>query len=207
MKIKILFVLYLVIFLFSCSEVEDTEKLISIDRMVSNGEYSNAIEECKKYLKSYPESFKGWNLLGWVYLKTDRIREAEQTFNKSISINDKWDNAYVGKGVIYRKMGDLDKARQNYLKAISLVSNNAEAFSSLLVIELKDGNDKKAVEYGEKAWKLRKNLPSIPANLAIAYHYLGDFKKRDKFYKIAENIGYHKMHGLEDIINNKVSIR
>jgi len=207
MKATVISILFLGIVLFGCSKSEDTKKLISIDHKMNSGQYDYVIQESEKYVQNYPNSFKGWNLLGWAYLKTDQLQKAEQCFNKAININDKCDNAYVGKGVLYRKMGKLDKARQSYLKATSLVPDNAEAFSSLLVIELMDGNDKKAVEYGEKAWALRKNLPSIPANLTIAYHYLGDLKERDKFYKHAKDLGYHNLQAIEDIINGKSSIR
>lgn len=207
MKIKLILILFLVVTLFSCSVSDDTKKLMSIDQKMNNGQYAEAIQESNKYVQNYPKSFKGWNLLGWAYLKTDQLEKAEQCFNKSIIINEKWDNAYVGKGVLYRKIGNSNKSKQSYLKAIELVPDNAEAFSSLLVIELMEGNDKKAVEYGEHAWKLRKNYPSIPANLAVAYHYLGNLKKRDEFFNLADKLGYHNMQALEDIFNGKASIR
>lgn len=207
MKVKLILMSFLIVTLFSCSNSDDTKDLMSIDRKMNNGQYEEVIQEGNKYVKNYPKSFKGWNQLGWAYLKTDQLENAEQCFNKSIAINEKWDNAYVGKGVLYRKIGNLDKAKQNYLKAIELVPDNAEAFSSLLVIELMEGNDKKAVEYGERAWKLRKDLPSIPANLAVAYHYLGDLKKRDEFFNLADELGYHNVQAIEDIFNGKTSIR
>jgi hypothetical protein len=75
------------------------------------------------------------------------------------------------------------------------------------VIELVEGNDAKAVEYGERAWALRKDLPSIPANLAIAYHYLGNPKKRKEFYGHAKRAGYPDLQALDDIISGKTSIR
>ena len=207
MKAKFIFIFLLTIIFFGCVKSDDTNTLISIDRKLNSGQYDDAIQEGEKYVQDYPGSYKGWNLLGWAYLKTDNLKKAEQCFSKSISINDKSDNAYVGKGVLYRKMNRLDQAKQSYLKAISIVPRNAEAYSSMLVIELMEGNDKKAVEYGEKAWAIRKDLPSIPANLAIAYHYLGEPEKRDEFYKLAEDLGYHNMQAIEDIINGKTSIR
>jgi Flp pilus assembly protein TadD len=139
-------------------------------------------------------------------LKTDQVDKANECFDKSLSINPRWDNAHVGKGAAYRKSGDNDNARKSYLKAIDIVPNNAEAFSSLVVIELLEGNHKKAVEYGEKGWALRKDLPIIPANLAIAYHYLGDYSRRDQYYKQAKRLGYHNLQTLKDIMDGKASI-
>jgi tetratricopeptide (TPR) repeat protein len=207
MKAKVIFILFIGVMLFGCSKSEDMDTFVSIDRKMNSGQYEYVIQETEKYIQDYPDSFKGWNLLGWAYLKMDQLQKAEECFTRSININDKWDNAYVGKGVLYRKMGKLDKARQSYLKATSLVPDNAEAFSSLLVVELLDGNNKEAVEYGEKAWALRKNLPSIPANLSIAYHYLGDFTKRDEFYKHAKELGYHNLQAIDDIIDGRTTIK
>jgi tetratricopeptide (TPR) repeat protein len=207
LKAKTLLILFLGVLLFGCSESEDTKRLLSIDHKMNNGQYDIVIREGQKYVQDYPNSFKGWNQLGWAYLKTDQLQEAEQCFNRSININDSWDNAYVGRGGLYRKMGKLHEARINYQKAISLLPDNAEAFSSLLVIELMDGNDEKAVEYGEKAWALRKDLPSIPANLAIAYHYLDNPKKRDEFYRYAKNLGYHNLQSIDAIIEGNASVK
>ena len=75
------------------------------------------------------------------------------------------------------------------------------------MIEIAEGNDAKAVEYGEKAWALRKNLASIPANLAIAYHLVGNTAKRDEFYQHAERLKYHRLDTLQDIFTGKKSIR
>lgn len=181
--------------------------LRTLDSMFRNGEYEATIENAEDFVKKYPVSYKGWNLLGWAYLKTGNFEKAEESFNESIKINDKWDNVYVGKGILYRKMGLLEKAKENYLISISIESDNPEAFSSLLVIELLEGNDKKAIEYGEKAWALRKDLSTIPANLAIAYHYNGEFDKRDEYYDIAERLGYSSLNRMKEIFEGKKTIR
>jgi Flp pilus assembly protein TadD len=75
------------------------------------------------------------------------------------------------------------------------------------VIELLDGNDAQAVEYGEKAWALRKDSPSIAANLAIAYHYLGDSEKRDALYRHSAELGYADLATLQEIFTDEASIR
>ncbi|KAF1079182.1 MAG: hypothetical protein GQF41_4485 [Candidatus Rifleibacterium amylolyticum] len=207
MKLRFLAVLMALLVTVGCTESEDTRKLLEIDRVMNGGRYAQAVAEGEKYVGRFPESYKGWSILGWAYLKSDQAKKAEECFDKALTINEKWDNAYVGKGVLYRQQGKLDLARQSYLKATALVPENAEAFSSLVVIELIEGNDAKAVEYGEKAWALRKDYPSIPANLAIAYHYLGNMQKRDEFFKHAQRLGYHDLESVQDIFNGKVGIR
>jgi Flp pilus assembly protein TadD len=185
---------------------DDAGRLEKIDRKFNDGDFEYTVRESMNYVQTYPRSFKGWGLLGWAYVKTDQLDKAQESFDKSLTLNPKWDNAYVGKGAMYRKKGENGNARKSYLKAIELLPENAEAYSSLLVIELLEKNNKRAVEYGEKAWALRKDSPTIPANLAVAYHYLGDKSKRDQFYEHAARLGYHRLESLKDIFDGKTSL-
>lgn len=185
----------------------DLRRLQEINRRFNAGDFDYALTETTKFVQEYPRSYQGWSLLGWIHLKMDAHDKARECFDKALSINPRWDNAHVGKGAMYRKLGDKVNARKSHLEAISIAPDNAEAYSSLLVIELMDGNDEKAVEYGEKAWALRKDHASIPANLAIAYHYLGDYSKRDRYYHEAERLEYYNLRAIKDIFDGKTSIR
>ena len=186
---------------------KETARLQKIDRSFTNGEIDYALTEATKFVQDYPRSDQGWSLLGWIYLKKDDLNKAEECFDKALSINPRWDNAHVGKGVMYRKLGDNAKARESYLKALSIVPNNAEAYGSLLVIELLEGNNKAAVAYGEKAWALRKDSGQIAANLSVAYHYVGDYSKRDQYYSEAKRLGYKDLEKLMQIFEGKSTLQ
>lgn len=182
-------------------------ELLDMSEMYNRGQYEQLIARTGRYLDTHPESAVVWSQMGWGHLQLEHPGEAEDCFKKALSLDSNWDNAYVGLGVLYRKQGEMDKARESYGEAIRLVPDNAEAFSSLLVIELMEGNDARAVEYGERAWELEKTNPSIPANLSIAYHYGEDFERRDIFYGHAKRLGYHNLQALEDIFEGKSSLR
>lgn len=186
---------------------DDQARLNAIDNRFIAGDFEYAVTALTKYVEEYPESPQAWSLLGWAYGKTDQYEIAEECFQKAIQLNPNWDNAYVGIGALYRKTGKIDKAREAYLNAIKIYPENGEAYSSLLVLELIEGNDEKAVEYGELGWKLRQDLPSIAANLSVAYHYLGNEAKRDEFYEHAKRLQYHRLQQLDDIFIGKMSIR
>ena len=189
------------------NKANETKRLRKIDRSFTSGEVDHARREAEKFVRDYPRSDQGWSLLGWIYLKKDDLKKAEESFDKALSINPRWDNAYVGKGVMYRKLGDNAKARESYLKALSISPENAEAYASLLVIELIEGNNKTAVTYGEKAWALRKDNSLIAANLSVAYHYVGDYAKRDQFYSEAKRLGYSDLAKLQNIFEGKSTLQ
>lgn len=200
-------IMALILLLTGCSKAAEQGELLLLDQKYNKGQYQEVIEVGEKHVQKYPVSYKGWNILGWAYLKEDDLSKAETCFNQSIQVNSKSDNAYVGLGALHRKAGRLDVARQSYQKAIAIYPENPEAYASLLVIELMVGNDQKAVEYGEKAWSMSSRNPVIPANLSVAYHYLGDHENRDKYYKQAEKLGYLNLQALQEIFQGIRTIR
>ena len=188
-------------------KTDDTNRILKIDKKLAERDFDYALRESQKYVDDYPESAAGWCVMGWAYAKSGDPSKAHECFDKSLKLEPSKDNALVGKGAAYRAQGENENAKQSYLKAIKLVPDNAEAYSSLLVIELLDGNYKQAVAYGEKAWRLRKDLASIPANLSIAYHYLGNNAKRDEFFKHSERLEYHGLETLQQIFDGEMSLR
>lgn len=191
--------------LIGCN-TDDLPRLMSINERFNQGEYEYALDALTEYTKDYPDSFTGWGSLGWANVKLNRLDAGKECFEKSLALNPKWDNAYVGLGAIHRKQADLIAARSAYLKAIQIMPDNAEAFSSLLVIEIIEENYAKAVEYGEKSWALRKDLASIPANLAVAYHYLGNEEKKWRYFNEAKRMNYPKLEVLEEIFADSLTI-
>ena len=187
-------------------KTDDTNRIRKIDKKLAERDFNNALRESKKYVDDYPESAAGWCVLGWAYAKSGDPSKAHECFDKSLKrlilagTTPSWEKEL--------RIGPKGKTRMQKnptLKAIKLVPDNAEAYSSLLVIELLDGNYKQAVAYGEKAWRLRKDLASIPGNLSIAYHYLGNNAKRDEFFKHSERLEYHGLETLQQIFDGEMS--
>jgi tetratricopeptide (TPR) repeat protein len=181
---------------------DDPLAIKRFESMLTQGANVELIEQLPPYLEKYPNSYQGHFLLGWAYSRSDRFDEAMAAFEHAIEINPKFDNAYVGQGVVWRERGDLDKAVASYQKALELNPKAAEAYSSLTVVELERGNYDKAVELGTQGWELSdKQDPVIAANLAIAYHYAKHETKRDEMLGLARSLGYPKMAALEEIIS------
>ena len=97
-------------------------------------------------------------------------------------------------------------AREAYVEATRILPRNAEAYSSLSVIEIIEKDYSKAAEYGEKAWSIRQDLPGIPANLAVAYHYLKNDVKKRHFYNEAKRLNYHQLEAIDQIFEGTVDI-
>lgn len=183
-----------------CSRGDNMGKLKAINEKFMEERFDEAIVEYQEYLRTYPNSAQGWSLLGWAYTRSDSLIPAVECFDRALAIDPGFDNAYVGKGVVYRASGDLEKARASYVAAIEIEPENKEAFSSLAMIEIMEENYQQAVEYGEKAWNMDREDPAVTANLALAYHYNGQIAQRDSCIDRAEKLGYRKVAELKELL-------
>ncbi len=64
----------------------------------------------------------------------------------------------------------------------------------------------KAVEVGLKSYNLDRRNGVIAANLSVAYHYVENFKLRDKFFEIAKQNGYKNPDALQEIFSGEYTI-
>ena len=147
---------------FSKSPTRDIPRLEGINTHFMAGEFEYTLSETTKYTAEYPNCYQGWRLHGWAHAKLDNLDAAVDSFEKAIQLNSQADNAYVGLGVVHRKKGNLNAARDAYSEAIRIEPDNAEAFSSLMVIEIIEKDYPEAIEHGEKAWAIRKDLGKYP---------------------------------------------
>ena len=72
---------------------------------------------------------------------------------------------------ILREKGEFDKAEQKCMQFLEKNNQSAYILSSLSILELKRYNDKKALEYVEKAYSLQSDKFYILLDLARAYYY------------------------------------
>jgi Flp pilus assembly protein TadD len=109
--------------------------------------------------------------------------------------------AYVGKGVIYRLMGDYDSASRLYSKALEIAPDNAEVQTSVGVLAIHKGDYETAVSHLKKAIKLNDALAVAHSNLAIAYAATGYFDDADQELKKAIVRGYHQPEVIKEKID------
>ncbi|GAB3201309.1 Flp pilus assembly protein TadD [Pontibacter aydingkolensis] len=174
--------------------------------------YKGEFEQCKKELETYleenPKAEGMRTFLGSVNIELYDTINAEIAYIKGLEINPNDDRALVGLGVIARMRGEYDKAREKYYAALKLNPTNPEAYSSLLILELKEKNYSKAVELGEKAKRSIKPKSSlgILGNLAIAYHYNNQITERDELINQLEEVNYKDLLYLKMILNGTIEI-
>lgn len=163
------------------------------------GDAEKAAGEFEAYLSSHPKDALAWTILGNAYRDLDRLADAEKAYDHALAVAPSQPEALTGKGVVYRTRKDYPAAEAMYLKALEHDPAYAQAYSSLVVIAFKRGQDAKALEYAKRGYELDPSDATIAANYAVALHYAGSFEERDRLTQRAEELGYKKLDRLQSI--------
>ncbi|MEI7690078.1 MAG: tetratricopeptide repeat protein [bacterium] len=119
----------------------------------------------------------GYYELGQVYYKSNKLKDAEKAFKKSLSIN-KTPKAYLGLGKTYLKEGEITKAQENFKLSYSMASDNKEAlyYNDLIKLyfdkEIKFVPDEK--NYRRSELNAIAQSPALSMRINWLYQYLLD---------------------------------
>ncbi len=183
---------------------------VELDRLATiykGGEYARAAVELKKYVAKYPKDSLAWTILGHAFEELDQDTKAKEAYESALRADRRTYQAITGLGILARKQGELKKAEDYYNQALGINPKYAEAYSSLVTIAIKRGDFESAVAYGTKGYTLDPNNAVIAANLAVAYHYAGDLKRRDEMTEVARLLDYQKMEPLRLIYKGDLDVR
>jgi Flp pilus assembly protein TadD len=207
MRIRSFIVVVLFLVVITGLAFAGSRELDEIAEIYEQGDAKTAVERLTRYVAKNAKDDLAWTILGNAYMDLDELDKAEDSYKQAIKVNPRRFNAITGLGILSRKNGKYDEAMRYYKKALEIDPKYAQAYTSMVVIALKQEKDKDALTYAEKAYALNDSDPVILANLAVAYHYNGMYKERDKMTKKAEKAGYKKMDALKEIYSGEMTLR
>jgi Tfp pilus assembly protein PilF len=101
---------------------------------VKAGEDTKAIQLFTGLTQEYPDFSASFTNLGLLYLKREKLTEAEHAFKQAITINPADAVAYNHLGVVFRQRGQFDQARQAYENALRIKPGYASAHLNLGIL-------------------------------------------------------------------------
>jgi len=101
---------------------------------IKAGQDKQAFQLFSSLTRDYPDFAAGYTNLGLLYLKQEKLAEAEQAFNQAITINPADAVAYNHLGVVLRQRGQFDQARQAYENALRINAGYATAHLNLGIL-------------------------------------------------------------------------
>lgn len=162
------------------------------------------VAQLNTYLENYPQDDLAWTTLGNCQIELEDFPSASNAFETALKINPRLVEAITGQGILLRYQGQYAESLAMYQRALEIDPNYAQAYSSMVAIAILRKDYAKAVEYGQHSYQLDSTDPLIAANLALAYHHLGDVANRDKFKNVAAQLNYKDMDSLQQIINGDI---
>jgi len=103
--------------------------------LARDGELSSAegIDHYKKQVELQPQKASYWNALGYYYLKSGNLQEAEAHLLKAIETDASYPTPHNNLGVVYLKQGRPEKAEEEFRQAVKLKPNYSKAQYNLAV--------------------------------------------------------------------------
>jgi tetratricopeptide (TPR) repeat protein len=207
MKILRLLACLLLAASFCVHPAHAASQLDRIAQTYLDGDAEKALTQLEAYLKKRPADSLAWTIKGNILTDLDRDAAAEQAYHAALKANPKAYEALCSLGILRRRAGDYDGAIAFYKKALEINPDYAQAYSSMVTIELKRGNDAEALRVAQLAYTKDQEDATIAANLAIACHYNGKTEQRDKYTRIAKELGYKNIETLARIYSGELTIR
>ncbi len=133
-----------------------------------------AIKQFTAISQSNPSLSGPHTNLGILYLKTNSLKEAEQSLHKATELNSNNKIAYNYLGIIYRTLGQFEEAEKAYIKAIEIDGNYPYAHLNLgILYDLYKSDLHKALAHYQKY----QNLVDTPDKMVNKW--IIDLKRRD----------------------------
>ncbi|MHB1294261.1 MAG: tetratricopeptide repeat protein [Anaerolineae bacterium] len=101
-------------------------------RLMRAGRLQEAMEQCRRMLRSFPLYINAYAILGQAYLKLDDVDAAQSLFRRVLGADPENDTAYAGLGAIYERWGQEDDALWCWERALELYPNSREIRQNVL---------------------------------------------------------------------------
>jgi len=101
---------------------------------VKAGQDTKAMQLFIGLTQEYPNFSASFTNLGLLYLKQEKLTEAEHVFKQAITINPADAVAYNHLGVVFRQRGQFEQARQAYENALRIKPGYASAHLNLGIL-------------------------------------------------------------------------
>ena len=109
--------------------------LVALPLLVRGGELSSAegIDYYRKQVELEPQKASHWNALGYYYLKSGNLQEAEAHLLKAVETDAFYPTPHNNLGVVYLKQDRPEKAEEEFRQAVKLKPDYSKAQYNLAV--------------------------------------------------------------------------
>ena len=159
------------------------DNINQLKNLYTKRDFLSVIKYAQSLTKKYPKSFFIWNILAISKSQIQLFNEAIEAYNKVLSINPYYAQAYNNMGNAFTMQGKFDKAIETYKKALLINPNYSEALNNIGTVLKKQGMLNNSLEYYKKAIMFRENYVDAYYNMGNVLSDLGEFDEAIKAFK------------------------
>lgn len=158
------------------SRLEQASNLSRLDKTES------AIEALKVLIENQPDDLTGYMVLGGIYNREKRYREAADIYDRAVNIigtpqAHHW-NLFFRRGIAYERLKEWPAAEPNFKKSLELSGNQAEVLNYLGYSWVDQGiNLEEGMDMIRKAVEAQPRSGFIVDSLGWAYYRIGEYEK------------------------------
>ncbi len=131
-------------------------------------------------IKKYPSIYEYRIALAEIYIEEDRFKQASETLEKVLSLNESNKVAHILLGKCYNQLGQIEKSIGEYLKASYLDPSDAEPIFEVAKIYLEASKISEAKNQFERVIRLNQKFPRAHLFLGKTYLLDGNFLEAEK---------------------------
>ena len=167
-----------------------------------NGKINEAKEICNEILKSEPDNFNAYYLLGVIAFQTRNYKQSEELISKAIEINSENFEFYNFIGIVLVHLNRFEEAIKNWTKAIEINPNSLDAYNNRGNALIKLKKNESALKDFDQAIKIKPNFAQAYNNRGVVLKDLNRFDSAlDSSNKAIEiNPNYADAYNLKGVI-------
>ena len=154
-----------------------------LENLYNQGKFSLAFKNASSLIKQYPKSFLSWNILSISAVQIGNLEVAIEAFQKVISINPGYAEAYNNLGVIKKNQGKLKEAFDLLERALKVKPEYIDAYYNLGNVLKEQGKLDEAIEAFKKAISLKPDYAEAYCNLGVVFKDQGRLDEAISAYK------------------------
>jgi tetratricopeptide (TPR) repeat protein len=132
-----------------------------------------AVQDALNLVDANPNSAEAWWMLGNAYWSKGSYEQAEQAYNQSITADNTYGLAYLGRGNSYLKQGNYDRALEDYNLIIQNRPDFAGTYNNRAVAYREMGQNDLALQDLNHAIGLNPDFAEAFYNRALTYRGMG----------------------------------
>ncbi len=129
----------------------------------------------------------------------NKIKEAQNLYNKILEINPNHLQAHYNLGIIFEKLGELIKAKDCYENAIKIKPNYLDAYKNLGVVFYNLGEKQKTKDCYEKVIETKPNDIGALNDLGAIFLELDEYQKAKNCYEKVIEIDSNHIDALNNL--------